>query len=545
MNENERTPDGLPAEEQSASPEEQSASPEEQSTSPEEQSISPEEPTVAPDPEPVTPIEADNPAVTAAAEQPIAEPAAQPATDGSYHLSGDQIPKADGYMPPNPYQNGNPYANPYQSGNPMPSRNEYEVSYDSASGRYTYTYSENKAQPPQKKKKGGKIALIIGGAVLLLILCMLLGLMGGAIGSAIENDIQAQKDMTASVVTQTVVSVNTADVTETLVMQAAAKAVNSVVVIDTYTSQMAANAGEQSGAGSGVIWTADGYIVTCNHVVDGYPVIRVTLADGSTYYADVVGSDSRTDLAVLKIGATGLSAVTVRGTDLVLAETVIAIGNPLGMLSNTVSTGILSCLAREITVEGQPMSLLQTDAAVNHGNSGGGLFDANGSLIGIVNAKSTGDSVEGLGFAIPINTVMDISGQIIESGYVTGRPRLGITVVTVTNSNSSYVFDEEYYPKLKEYATTTRRDIWGREHTQVVPGVYIYDITLVAGYAEGSEELQFGDRILYVGNTEISGNSDVLAALNNSSAGDTIQITVQRNHETTIVVNVILGQQGS
>lgn len=472
------------------------------------------------------------------------EPTAQAVPDGSYRLYGDQIPKADGYMPPIPPVPPAPGVGAFAAGNPPPPRNEYEVSYDSASGRYTYSYTENKPQPPKKKKKGGRIALIAGGAVLLLIFCLLMGLMGGAIGSAIENDIQAQKDMTASVVTQTVVEINTAEITETSVMQAAANAVNSVVVIDTFSSQLAANTGEQSGAGSGVIWTSDGYIVTCNHVVDGYPVIRVTLADGSTYYADIVGSDSRTDLAVLKIAATGLHAVTVRGTDLVLAETVIAIGNPLGMLSNTVSTGILSCLAREITVEGQTMSLLQTDAAVNHGNSGGGLFDANGSLIGIVNAKSTGDSVEGLGFAIPITTVMEISNQLIEVGYVSGRPRLGITVVTVTNSNSSYVFNEEYYPKLKEYATSTYRDIWGREHTQVVPGVYIYDVTLVAGYAEGSEELQFGDRILYVGSTEISDNSDVLSALNNSSAGDTIQITVQRNHSTTIVVNVILGQQG-
>ncbi|MGM9647773.1 MAG: trypsin-like peptidase domain-containing protein [Eubacteriales bacterium] len=433
------------------------------------------------------------------------------------------------------------------SSEPTPPRNEYEVSYDSASGRYTYTYTEESPAPAAtpKKRSGWKTTLIICGCALLLVCSLLLGLVGGAIGAASATDSGGYTNLNAPVITETVVKVNNAEIGTTSVMQAAADAVNSVVVIDTFASQSAANAGEQSGAGSGVIWTADGYIVTCNHVVDGYSIIRVTLADGSTFFADVVGTDSRTDLAVLKIATSGLPAVTVRGTELVLAETVIAIGNPLGVLSNTVSSGILSCLTREITVEGQTMSLIQIDAAVNHGNSGGGLFDTNGSLIGIVNAKSTGESVEGIGFAIPITTVLDVANQLIEVGYVAGRPRLGITVVAVNQSNASYVFEDEYYPKLKDYATSTYKDIWGREHTQVIPGVYIYDTSLVAGYASGSAELQFGDRILFVGSTEISENSDVLSALSSYNAGDVIQMTVQRDHSTTIVVDVILGQQGA
>ena len=423
-------------------------------------------------------------------------------------------------------------------------RHEYEVSYDSASGRYTYTYTEANAAPVPPPKKGGglKTTLIL---CLAIVLSLFMGIVGGVIGAASADPSDENANLNAPVVTETVVKVNNAEIGTTTVMQAAAEAVNSVVVIDTFTSQAAANAGEQSGAGSGVIWSADGYIVTCNHVIDGFSIIRVTLADGSTYFADIVGTDSRTDLAVLKIAVTGLPAITARGSELELAETVIAIGNPLGVLSNTVSTGILSCLTRDITVEGQAMSLIQIDAAVNHGNSGGGLFDTNGSLIGIVNAKSTGDSVEGIGFAIPINTVLEVANQLIEVGYVAGRPRLGITVVTVNQSNSSYVFDDEYYPKLKDYATSTYKDIWGREHTQVISGVYIYDTSLVAGYAEGSEELAFGDRILFVGNVEITENSDVLTALSSYNAGDQIQITVQRDHSTTIVVDLILGQQGA
>ncbi len=422
---------------------------------------------------------------------------------------------------------------------------EYEMSYDSASGRYTYTYTENTPPPVSKKeRKGLKVTLILGGSALLLVCSLLLGILGGTIGASIATGEQ-NTNLNAPVVSETVIQVNNAEIGTTNVMQAAATAYNSVVVIDTFASQAAAEAGEQSGAGSGVIWTADGYIVTCNHVIDGYSVIRVTLANGKTYFADIVGTDVRTDLAVLKIAASGLSAATLRGTELVLAETVIAIGNPLGVLSNTVTDGILSCLTREITVEGQTMSLIQIDAAVNHGNSGGGLFDSNGSLIGIVNAKSTGESVEGIGFAIPINTVMDISNQLIEKGYVEGRPRLGVTVVTVTQANANYVFDDAYYPKLKDYATTVYKDIWGREHTQVIEGVYIYDTSLIAGYKEGSPTLEFGDRILIVGSTEVSENADVLSALSSHNAGDTIQMTVQRDHRTTIVVEVILGQQGA
>lgn len=425
-------------------------------------------------------------------------------------------------------------------------RSEYEVSYDSASGRYTYSYTDPHTQTVKQRKKN-RVPLFICASALVLVLSALMGIVGGALvaGSGSQQATGTNPNNNVPVVTQTVVNVNNAEIGETNLTKAASTAVNSVVVIDTFSSQSAAEAGEASGAGSGVIWTSDGYIVTCNHVIDGFSIIRVTLVDGSTYFADVVGTDAKTDLAVLRIGATDLPAITARGTDLVLAETVLAIGNPLGVLSNTVSSGILSCLTREITVEGQTMSLIQIDASVNHGNSGGGLFDVNGSLIGIVNAKSTGDSVEGIGFAIPISTVLEVCNQLIEQGYVTGRPRLGVEVVNVTQSNSSYIFSDEYYPKLKEYATSTYRDVWGREHTQINPGVYINDATRVAGYAEGSDQLEFGDRILFVGSTEISSSSDVLAALSNYKAGDTIQMTVQRDQSKTIVVNVILGQQGA
>ena len=188
------------------------------------------------------------------------------------------------------------------------------------------------------------------------------------------------------------------------------------------------------GAGSGVIITADGYIVTNHHVVANARSITVGLTNGKKYPAVLIGSDSRTDLAVLKIGETNLTpAVLGDSSKLVVGELAIAVGNPLGELGGTVTSGIISALGREITIDGETMSLLQTDAAINPGNSGGGLFSINGQLVGIVNAKSSGSNIEGIGFAIPLNSAMPVIKDIIEYGYVRGRIETGLTLVDIPN----------------------------------------------------------------------------------------------------------------
>lgn len=436
-----------------------------------------------------------------------------------------------------------------------PSGNEYEVSYNSGNGTSSYTGSYQAARNAEKKKEKSHTGALVATICICLVLSCLLGSVFGALvsyaimsrkGQTVVDNGSAQ--VTHKVIDEhTTVVVNNGEVARTAIMDAANTAKDSAVIIDIYMNEEYEQLNQPLGSGSGVIWTADGHIVTCNHVVDGVAgsngIIKVTLNNGKKYNAAVVGTDAKTDLAVIKINATEtLTPVMVRGTDLILGETVLAIGNPLGVLGGTCTSGILSALERTITVEGQTMTLLQMDASVNEGNSGGGLFDINGSLIGIVNAKSMGDNVEGIGFAIPINTVHTIANELIEHGYVTGRPQLGITVVTVSESNYSYIFGADYYPELKEYATKSYRDGWGQTRTQVVTGLYIYSVENVKGYEEGSDKLQFGDQILYVGDVKISEMSDIRYALNDYSSGDTISVTILRNQKDTVIVKVILGQ---
>ncbi len=184
-----------------------------------------------------------------------------------------------------------------------------------------------------------------------------------------------------------------------------------------------------TGAGSGVIITKDGYIVTNNHVIEGATKITVTLRNGEKYSAALIGTDVKTDLAVLKIEANELSAATLGlSKDMLVGEEILIIGNPLGSLGGSASNGIVSATAREISIEGQLMTLIQTNAAVNPGNSGGAMFNLAGQLVGIVNAKYTDEAVEGIGFAIPIDTAKPVIEDLTNYGYVKGRPNLGLTI---------------------------------------------------------------------------------------------------------------------
>lgn len=266
-----------------------------------------------------------------------------------------------------------------------------------------------------------------------------------------------------------------------------------------------------SGAGSGVIMTEDGYIITNTHVIvddSGKVVsnITVTLKNGEKYAATVVGADSETDIAVLKIEATGLSCAITRNTEsnaLTVGEEVVAVGNPLGELGGTVTNGIISALDREISVDGNTMNLLQTNAAINPGNSGGGLFDMQGRLVGIVNAKSSGTGIEGLGFAIPVEDALNVFEQLVTHGYVRGRTYLGVSLLEITDAMTAYKYN------VREL------------------GIYVYSV--VATYND--DVLQPRDRILAIDGTEISTVAQLKSIIREHSIGDTLTFTISRDGE--------------
>lgn len=253
------------------------------------------------------------------------------------------------------------------------------------------------------------------------------------------------------------------------------------------------------GAGSGVIISNDGYIVTNNHVIENASSIKVRLTNGSVYDASLVATDSKSDVAVIKIEANDLTCATIGNSDnLVVGDSVIAIGNPLGSLGGTATDGIISSLNREVTVNNEKMNLIQTNAAINSGNSGGGLFNTSGQLIGIVNAKSVGTSVEGLGFAIPINDVMNVVEQLLESGYVTDRATLGVKVTELTQDTRNYK-----------------------------AGLYIQ--STIKGSGAEKAGLQPYDRIIALNDYEISSYTDLSSQLQNYNVGDTVTLTIVRD----------------
>lgn len=276
----------------------------------------------------------------------------------------------------------------------------------------------------------------------------------------------------------------------------------------------------QYGSGSGIILTSDGYIVTCKHVVDGVDTIKVILNDDTEYEATLVGTDSRSDLAVLKIDASGLTPATLGDSDmLTVGEDVIAIGNPLGELRGTATSGIVSALSREVTVENVTMSLIQTDAAISPGNSGGGLFNSSGSLIGIVNAKAGSDDAEGLGFAIPVSSVKTIISNLIDHGYVLGRAYLGVYTQDVTLSSG-----------MNDWSNGLFGGYLNSNGTSCVQIAQV-----VSGSAAEAAGLQVGDLILAVDNTEISSNTTLSAAISGYNAGDTATLTIQRDGQQQTV----------
>lgn len=404
-------------------------------------------------------------------------------------------------------QNTNAYDN-YQSNGYTAQNQQSQNVYNSQPYGTAPNHSANAKPPKAKKPKKQRKPISRGGIAIALAVTMVfscgLGFGGGYFANKVNTSTSGSLNITKtshSGTTTTASSTSTANSTSEIVKKTA----DSVVEISTESVVTGSFAQQyvQQGAGSGVIISQDGYILTNNHVINGANSVKVRLRDSTEYDATIIGSDSDNDIALLKVSATGLSPATFGDSNsLAVGDYVVAIGNPLGELGGTVTDGIISALARKVTIEDTQMTLLQTNAQVNPGNSGGGLFNANGELVGIVNAKQSATEVEGIAFAIPINNVLDILSDLKEYGYVTGKVDLGIDFTDITSDETAF-----YY---------------GVNQT----GCYVLSVD--SGSNAEKAGVTRGDLVTKVNDTDVSSSSDITTALEKAEVGDTVTFTVSR-----------------
>ena len=401
----------------------------------------------------------------------------------------------------------------------------------------TYAYSFDGRQPSQQpsqpqqpqKKKGGKAGKIAA----LLLACALVG-GGSGFGAAAlmqKNTASAAQPAAASseasvmleskrqAAALTVASVDTGKALSA--SEIYAQNVNSTVGITTsITTNYFGYQTTAAAAGSGFILTQDGYILTNYHVVESSSTITVTTYDGTSYDAKLVGYDESNDIAVLKIDAADLVPVVLGDSDtLNVGDSVVAIGNPLGELTFSLTTGSVSALDRPVTFStGTTMNLIQTDCAINSGNSGGALFNMYGEVIGITNAKysssssSSEASIDNIGFAIPIDQVRSIFESIITNGYIV-KPYIGVTISDVSAESQSYGLPE---------------------------GAAIRSVTENGPAAEAG--LQTGDIVTAVNGEAISNSSDLKKYVQAAAAGDEMELTVYRQGQT-LTLTITIGEQ--
>lgn len=406
----------------------------------------------------------------------------------------------------------------------------------------SYTFEESASAAPQEpaaapkpeKKKSGRGWLI----AVVIVLALAAGIGGSMLRDAIK-DLNAKAETTMSEQQLTPAEAEESPVTleenklpEKLKTNKGNKTltaaevyennVNAVVGIRTeaITTNIWGQRTEASSAGTGFILSEDGYIVTNNHVISGANTVTVALYNGEEYEAKIIAGDDVNDVALLKIEATGLQTVSVgKSEDLIVGEEVVAIGNPLGELTFTMTHGYISALDRAINTSGTPINMLQTDAAINAGNSGGPLFDMNGNVIAMNTAKpssstANGTTVEGIGFAIPIDDVISIVYDLQQNGKVTGRAYLGITMRNMD-------------------ATTA-------ETYKLPIGVYVYAIE--ENSAAKASGMQEGDIILEFNGEKVESSTDLRAEMNRLKAGQTVDVKVYRGGQE-ITLSVTLGEQ--
>ena len=381
-----------------------------------------------------------------------------------------------------------------------------------------YTPDPPRAKAPKTEKKGG----FMRAACLALACALLGGAVGGVIGSktakantAAIQQVQSAPAETAAASAKPTSAKATASGTMTA-SDIYAAACQQVVGITTEvtTQNFFGQTTSAAVSGSGFIISSDGYILTNQHVISyaeayGYDVTVMTY-DGTSYTAKIVGSYASNDIAVLKIDAEGLTPVTFGDSDsITVGDTVYAVGNPLGELAYSMSTGHVSALNRTITTEdAEDIRMFQIDAAVNPGNSGGPVYDANGKVVGVVTAKYSDSGVEGLGFAIPASDAASITEDLITKGYVSGKAYMGV------------MLDERYNSIYAEYYNMPL-------------GAYVYSVE--SGTAADRAGLEAGDIITALGERKIESYTDLRSALKDYSAGDTAEMTVYRAGESMTI----------
>ncbi len=454
-------------------------------------------------------------------QPPAEDPASRPYQDCGYQWNGSS------YRNPAPEQHPS-YVPPTYT----PNSAGYYTNPSAYQPGYNYANGSVPPVPPKKKKRGGVIAAVVAAALVLLI-----GV-GVTCGVVVHNYITDGSEKAAA-----------ADSTSTPEPTSAPTENNNTQVVlggsnnhnDNLSSSIGASGTmdaksiynmacqqvvgiktEVTGqnifgqtvtsavSGSGFIISSDGYIATNYHVIStalnqGVDV-TVMMVDGSSYTAEIIGGDEENDVAVLKIDANDLNAVTFGDSNnMAVGETVYAVGNPLGELTYTMTSGIVSALDREISTDSQTsINMFQLDAAVNSGNSGGPVYNSDGEVIGIVTAKYSDTGVEGLSFAIPINDALAIVQDIIENGYVTGRAYMGITAVTVTSSTAQYY--------------------------NMAEGAYIYAVDETACAAKAG--LKVGDIVTAMDGEAVTSSSDLVTMVRRHKAGDTVTMDVYRNGDT-------------
>ena len=419
--------------------------------------------------------------------------------DNSYELKSSEMPVEEPISYHSEYSSySNEYTSPYHNDYDSYASSQLVTSQEEEPVKHKKTKKEKKDKKPVSR---ASIALLM---VVSILFSAALGFGGGYVATMFyssNNGLVVNKNQATANGTSVVTDANTTGLTTAIVNQTA----DSVVEITTETVSTGSFFQQyiSTGAGSGVIISVDGFILTNNHVIDGANNIKVTLRDGTSYEAEVIGKDASLDIALLKVDAKNLTAATFGDSDEIqVGDYAVVIGNPLGQLGGTVTDGIISALDRDVIIDSETMSLLQTNAAINPGNSGGGLFNSNGELIGIICAKASSDQteVEGLGFAIPINDVLDILNDLQEYGYVQGKIDLGMTLTDVA---SSQVYQA---------------------------GVYVSGVT--KGSSADDAGFVKGDLITAINGKKVESVAEVKTILDDLSVGDTVKFSVTRGSKS-------------